>query len=265
MQQQHGSGKTAVLVERIIRKIIEQKINIDQLLIVTFTNAAASQIREKILNAIYKKLEDTPNDEHLKKQTVLIHKANISTIHAFCLEIIRNNFFEMGISANFRIGDATEIEILKQEAIENVLIQTALSVDYPIQFYNTTEIIDTSKIINIMKENEVTSYKANEYKQYMIKYLQELMEDRNITVIRNYAIISYDGLFEDAQTELIRLYNFFKSNLLRAKIQTELLEEIDLYNLIFRELNKNSKVKLENIGGENLYVGKTKKNKETKK
>ena len=120
MQQQHGSGKTAVLVERIIRKKIEQKINIDQLLIVTFTNAAASQIREKILNAIYKKLEDTPNDEHLKKQTVLIHKANISTIHAFCLEIIRTNFFEMGISANFRIGDATEIEILKQEAIENV-------------------------------------------------------------------------------------------------------------------------------------------------
>ena len=153
----------------------------------------------------------------------------------------------------------------EQEAIENVLIQTALSVDYPIQFYNTTEIIDTSKIINIMKENEVTSYKANEYKQHMIKYLQELMEDRNITVIRNYAIISYDGLFEDAQTELIRLCNSFKSNLLRAKIQTELLEEIDLYNLIFRELNKNSKVKLENIGGENLYVGKTKKNKKTKK
>ena len=116
-----------------------------------------------------------------------------------------------------------------------------------------------------MKENEVTSYKANEYKQHMIKYLQELMEDRNITVIRNYAIISYDGLFEDAQTELIRLCNSFKSNLLRAKIQTELLGKIDLYNLIFRELNKNSKVKLENIGGENLYVGKTKKNKKTKK
>mgnify|MGYP005783299707 FL=1 len=182
---------------------------------------------------------------------------------------IKDCFIKVGnrYSSILRLGniDYHMLSDNEQEAIENVLIQTALSVDYPIQFYNTTEIIDTSKIINIMKENEVTSYKANEYKQHMIKYLQELMEDRNITVIRNYAIISYDGLFEDAQTELIRLYNFFKSNLLRAKIQTELLEEIDLYNLIFRELNKNSKVKLENIGGENLYVGKTKKNKKTKK
>ena len=93
------------------------------------------------------------------------------------------------------------------------------------------------------------------------------MENRNITVVRNYAIISYDGLFEDAQTELIRLCNSFKNNLLRAKIQTEILEEIDLYNLLFRELNKNSKVKLDslNTGGENLYVGKAKKNKKAKK
>lgn len=182
---------------------------------------------------------------------------------------IKDCFIKVGnrYSSILRLGniDYHMLSDNEQEAIENVLIQTALSVDYPIQFYNTTEIIDTSKIINIMKENEVTSYKANEYKQHMIKYLQELMEDRNITVIRNYAIISYDGLFEDAQTELIRLCNSFKSNLLRAKIQTELLEKIDLYNLIFRELNKNSKVKLENIGGENLYVGKTKKNKKTKK
>lgn len=182
---------------------------------------------------------------------------------------IKDCFIKVGnrYSSILRLGniDYHMLSDNEQEAIENVLIQTALSVDYPIQFYNTTEIIDTSKIINIMKENEVTSYKANEYKQHMIKYLQELMEDRNITVIRNYAIISYDGLFEDAQTELIRLCNSFKSNLLRAKIQTELLGKIDLYNLIFRELNKNSKVKLENIGGENLYVGKTKKNKKTKK
>ena len=155
----------------------------------------------------------------------------------------------------------------EQEVIENVLVQTALSIDYNIQFYNTTETIDTSKIINKMQENELDSYKANEYKEYMINYLQNLMENRNITVVRNYAIISYDGLFEDAQTELLRLCNSFKNNLLRAKIQTEILEEVDLYNLLFRELNKNSKVKLDslNTGGENLYVGKAKKNKKAKK
>lgn len=182
---------------------------------------------------------------------------------------IKDCFIKVGnrYSSVLRLGniDYHMLSDDEQEAIENVLIQTALSVDYPIQFYNTTEIIDTSKIIKIMNENELESYKANEYKQYMINYLQELMENRNITVVRNYAIISYDGLFEDARTELMRLCNSFKNNLLRAKIQTELLEEIDLYNLIFRELNKNSKVQLKNLGGENLYVGKAKKIKKTKK
>lgn len=182
---------------------------------------------------------------------------------------IKECFIKVGnrYSSILRLGniDYHMLSDDEQEAIENVLIQTALSVDYPIQFYNTTEIIDTSKIIKIMNENELESYKANEYKQYMINYLQELMENRNITVVRNYAIISYDGLFEDARTELMRLCNSFKNNLLRAKIQTELLEEIDLYNLIFRELNKNSKVQLKNLGGENLYVGKAKKIKKTKK
>lgn len=155
----------------------------------------------------------------------------------------------------------------EQEVIENVLVQTSLSIDYNIQFFNTTETIDTSKIITMMQQNELDSYKANEYKEYMINYLQNLMENRNITVVRNYAIISYDGLFEDAKIELLRLCNSFKNNLLRAKIQTEILEETDLYNLLFRELNKNSKVKLDllNTGGENLYVGKAKKNKKTKK
>ncbi|MGN1271062.1 MAG: hypothetical protein ACI4UX_03705 [Clostridia bacterium] len=184
---------------------------------------------------------------------------------------IKDCFIKVGnrYSSILRLGniDYHMLSDDEQEVIENVLVQTALSIDYNIQFYNTTETIDTSKIINMMQDNKLDSYKANEYKEYMISYLQNLMENRNITVVRNYAIISYDGLFEDAQTELIRLCNSFKNNLLRAKIQAEILEEIDLYNLLFRELNKNSKVKLDslNTGGENLYVGKAKKNKKAKK
>ena len=184
---------------------------------------------------------------------------------------IKDCFIKVGnrYSSILRLGniDYHMLSDDEQETIENVLVQTALSIDYPIEFYNTTETIDTSKIVNMMKENELESYKANEYKEYMISYLQNLMENRNITVVRNYAIISYDGLFEDAQVELMRHCNSFKGNLLRAKVQTELLEEIDLYNLLFRELNKNSKVKLDklNTGGENLYVGKIKKSKKTKK
>ena len=120
MQQQHGSGKTTVLVERIINKIINEKIDIDKLLIVTFTNAAASEMRQRILEALYEKIDENPNNVDMQRQIVLLNKANISTIHSFCLEVIKNYFYEIGISSNFRIGDTSEIEILKQETLEEI-------------------------------------------------------------------------------------------------------------------------------------------------
>ena len=109
-----------MLVERIINKIIKEKVDIDRILIVTFTNAAAAEIRERILEAIYKKIEEEPANIDLQKQITLLNKASICTIDAFCLDIIKNNFFEIGISPNFRIGEQAEIEILKLEAIENL-------------------------------------------------------------------------------------------------------------------------------------------------
>jgi len=115
-----GSGKTAVLVERIINKIINENIDIDKLLVVTFTNAAASEMRERVLNAIYKKIDENPDDDRLQRQVTLLNKASICTIDSFCLDVVRNNFFEIDISQNFRIGDTTEIEILKQEVIEDL-------------------------------------------------------------------------------------------------------------------------------------------------
>ena len=116
-----GSGKTAVLVERIINKIIKDKIDIDKLLVVTFTNAAASEMRERVLDAIYKKLEDNPDDDNLQRQITLLNKSSICTIDSFCLEIVRNNFYELdNISPNFRIADTAEIELLKQEVIEDI-------------------------------------------------------------------------------------------------------------------------------------------------
>ena len=115
-----GSGKTAVLVERIINKIINEKIDIDKILIVTFTNAAASEMRERILDAIYKKIEEEPENMHLQKQLNLIGKANICTIDSFCLDIVKNNFYEIDISPNFRIADTAELELIKQETLEEL-------------------------------------------------------------------------------------------------------------------------------------------------
>ena len=118
-----GSGKTAVLVERIINKIINEKVDIDKILVVTFTNAAASEMRERILNAIYKKIDESESEEeqeNLQRQVLLINKASICTIDSFCLDVIRNNFFEIDVSPNFRIGDTPEMELLKQEVLEEL-------------------------------------------------------------------------------------------------------------------------------------------------
>ena len=116
-----GSGKTAVLVERIIKKVLEDGIDIDKLLVVTFTNAAAAEMRERVLDAIYKKLDKDPNSEKLLRQITLLNKASICTIDSFCLDVVRNNFYELeNLSPNFRIADTTEIELLKQEVIEDL-------------------------------------------------------------------------------------------------------------------------------------------------
>ena len=115
-----GSGKTAVLVERIINKIVNENVDIDKLLVVTFTNAAASEMRERILKAIYEKIDEDPENEKLQRQVTLLNKSSICTIDSFCLDVVRNNFFELDISQNFRIGDATEIEILKQDVLEEL-------------------------------------------------------------------------------------------------------------------------------------------------
>ena len=124
-----GSGKTAVLVERIINKIIQEEIDIDKLLVVTFTNAAASEMRERILNAIYKKIEEEPTNLRLQKQITLLNKSNICTIHSFCLDVIRNNFYEINISPNFRIGDTAEIELLKEEVLDELFEDLYLKED----------------------------------------------------------------------------------------------------------------------------------------
>lgn len=118
-----GSGKTAVLVERIINKIVNENIDIDKLLVVTFTNAAASEMRERILKAIYKKQDESEKQEEiesLQKQINLLNKASICTIDSFCLDVIRNNFYELNITPNFRIADTAEIELLKQETLDEL-------------------------------------------------------------------------------------------------------------------------------------------------
>ncbi|MFS0752207.1 helicase-exonuclease AddAB subunit AddA [Oceanobacillus sp. 1P07AA] len=118
-----GSGKTAVLVERIIQKLLAEHnpTNIDSLLVVTFTNAAAQEMRNRVGAALEKALAANPSSIHLKKQLSLLQRASISTLHSFCLDIVKKNAYILDIDPSFRIADDMEMDLLKQEVLDDLL------------------------------------------------------------------------------------------------------------------------------------------------
>lgn len=118
-----GSGKTAVLVERILSMVTDpvHPVDIDRLLIVTFTKAAAGEMRERIRDAIEKKIEKEPDNEHLQRQTTLIHNAQITTIHSFCQYVLRNHFHAIGLDPGFRVADEGELKLLRHDTAEALL------------------------------------------------------------------------------------------------------------------------------------------------
>ena len=116
-----GSGKTAVLSERVLQKIIIENINIENLLVLTFTDKTANEMRAKIGEKLNQALFENPNNEHLRRQTLHINRANISTIHSFCLEVIKNNIHLTNLPANFSVGGQNECDILKSDALTETL------------------------------------------------------------------------------------------------------------------------------------------------
>ena len=178
MQLLHGSGKTTVLVERIVNKIIKEKIDIDKLLIVTFTNAAASEMRQKILDTIYTKIDENPEDIYLQKQILLLNKANISTIHAFCLQVIKNYFYEIGISSNFRIGDTTETELLKQETLEEIFDE--LYEEKNEEFIKLVNIYSGYKDDNSLRELILNIYNFSQSMPFPEEWIKESVEKFNL-------------------------------------------------------------------------------------
>ena len=117
-----GSGKTAVLVERIVDRITskENPIDIDRMLVVTFTKAAAAEMRERVINALEKKKEQFPDDENLDRQMTLVHNAQITTIDSFCVFVVRNYFEKIGLDPNFRIADSGEVKLLEEDVLTEV-------------------------------------------------------------------------------------------------------------------------------------------------
>ncbi|OEH92427.1 helicase-exonuclease AddAB subunit AddA [Bacillus solimangrovi] len=135
-----GSGKTAVLVERIIRKItnVTNPIDVDRLLIVTFTNAAAAEMRNRIGKALEKELQTNPSSLHLRRQLSLLNKASISTLHSFCMEIVRKYYYRLNLDPKFRIADTTEAELLREEVLDELFEEQFSIADNP-QFFDLVD------------------------------------------------------------------------------------------------------------------------------
>ncbi len=148
-----GSGKTAVLVGRIIGMICDEEhpVDIDRMLVVTFTRAAAAEMRERISKAIAEKLSENPTSEHLQRQASLLHNAQITTIDSFSLFLIRNHFNEIGLDPAFRVADEGEVKLLKQDVLKELLEDRYASGDE--DFAACVEFFCTGASEDVLEEN----------------------------------------------------------------------------------------------------------------
>ncbi len=216
-----GSGKTAVLVERIVNKIINEKIDVDKLLVVTFTNAAATEMRERVLDAIYKKLEDNPDNLMLQKQIVLLNKSHISTIHAFCLEVIKNNFYKTDISPNFRLANTPEIELLKMEVLEEVFDNL-----YEEKNENFIKLIDTYcgyRSDDNLKEIILKIYRYIQSMPYPEEWLEKQVEKFNLDLEQDFSKTVWGQLLiKEAKEDIEESINMLKNVAKKLQLETDL-------------------------------------------
>ncbi len=175
-----GSGKTAVLVERIIKIITDKDkpVDIDRLLVLTFTNAAAREMRERIGASLLKLLRENPKDINLKNQLTLLNKAQITTIHAFCMEVVRKNYAAINIDPSFRIADDAESEIIKGEVLEELFEEKYSSGDE--DFIALVESFDTGFKDSGLRNNLLEVYKFVRSNPFPERWIDEMVERYNL-------------------------------------------------------------------------------------
>ncbi|WP_461810109.1 helicase-exonuclease AddAB subunit AddA [Faecalimonas sp.] len=186
-----GSGKTAVLVERIITMLTEDDppLNVDELLSVTFTEAAAAEMKERILLAIEKKLEENPNNIHLQKQSTLIHSAMITTIHSFCLSVIREYFHTIDLDPSFRIGEEGELKLLQKEVLQELLEEQYMEADE--KFLDFVERFATGKDDNKLEELILQLYMFSESYPNSEKWLDSCVDTYDVQTLEEFACTDY--------------------------------------------------------------------------
>ena len=172
-----GSGKTAVLVERVIQRICdaENPCGVENLLIVTFTNAAAAQMKEKIAAAISKKIALNPSDKRLRRQQLMLPCANICTIDSFCINLVREHFHTLGISPDFTLIDDGELDILKGRAV-NTVIEGLYQKSEP-EFINLCNLISDNRDDGKLIEAIFTLHKLSQAYPFPEDWLASLKND----------------------------------------------------------------------------------------
>lgn len=178
-----GSGKTAVLVERIVKMISDETrpVDIDRLLVVTFTNAAAAEMRERISKAIAARLKEEPENEHLQKQATLIHNARITTIDSFCMFVIRNNFNDIGLDPGFRVADEGELKLLRQDVME-ALLEERFAEKNP-SFFNCVEYFSTGSRDRMIEEHILKLYGFAESYPWPEEWLLARKQDYRVNTL----------------------------------------------------------------------------------
>ena len=170
-----GSGKTAVLVQRILSKIMDPKrpVDIDRLLIMTFTRAAAGEMKERISNAIDQALYENPDNEHLQKQATLIHNAQITTIDGFCSYIIRNYFHMVDLDPGYRTAEEGELKLLKEDVMKDLLEEAYEKADP--KFLSLVECYASGKSDDEIREMVYKLYNAAMSHPFPEEWLEECL------------------------------------------------------------------------------------------
>lgn len=213
-----GSGKTAVLVERIIQRILNDEIDVDRLLVVTFTNASAREMKHRVDQRIQEASQEAPDNEHLKNQRIKIHQAQISTLHSFCLKLIQHHYDVLDIDPNFRTSGEAENILLLEQTIDEVLEQHYDILDP--SFVDLTEQLSSDRnddqLRNTIKQMYYFSIaNPNPYgwlRNLASPYYDEAQQNELLQLLNELAMI----FMESALEALDKSYNLFM-----------LLEEVD--------------------------------------
>lgn len=167
-----GSGKTAVLVERMIQKIIQEKLNIDELLVMTFTEAAAAEMKQRMRSRIQDELEKQPDNDHLKGQLNKISQSHISTFHAFCNKLIKRYYYLLELDPVFKIADDIEVGIIQDEVIESLFDELSDKEDE--SFFLLSSQFNNDRNDENLKVMLLKIYELARSNPDMIQWLEEL-------------------------------------------------------------------------------------------